>query len=269
MRRVLVVLGVALLAVGALVVVLVLMPASAPPVASTTPAPSRPPAASVPPDPPDSPSAADSLKPSGFVVSRAQFEQMFPGRNPVYTYDGLTAAMRSFRKFATTGGDTVRKQEAAAFLANVSHETGGLVHIVEENTANYGNYCDEDKSYGCPAGKDAYYGRGPIQLSWNYNYKAAGDAFGIDLLHKPWLVERDAAVAWKTGLWYWMTRKGPASMTGHNAMLKGAGFGETIRGINGTLECDGGNPGQVQSRVDAYRRFTRLLGVPAGGDLTC
>ena len=40
------------------------------------------------------------------------------------------------RRFARTGSDTVRRQEAAAFLANASHETGGLVHITEINT-NY------------------------------------------------------------------------------------------------------------------------------------
>ncbi len=37
----------------------------------------------------------------------------------------------------------------------------------------------------------------------------------------------------------------------------------------GSLECNGANPGQVQSRVDAYTRFTQLLGVPTGGNLYC
>ncbi|HEY8481404.1 MAG TPA: chitinase [Spirillospora sp.] len=206
---------------------------------------------------------------NAFVVSEAQFQQMFPNRNPFYTYGGLTSAMASFPAFANTGDDTTRKQEAAAFLANVSHETGGLVHIVEQNRDNYPHYCDTSQPYGCPAGNDAYYGRGPIQLSWNFNYKAAGDALGLDLLHNPWLVEQDATVAWKTALWYWMTQSGPGTMTPHDAMVGGHGFGETIRSINGSIECNGGNPGQVQSRVDAYTRFTQLLGVPTGGDLTC
>ncbi|MFF0475006.1 glycoside hydrolase family 19 protein, partial [Streptomyces sp. NPDC004284] len=59
--------------------------------------------------------------PSGFVVSEAQFNQMFPSRNPFYTYAGLVAALKAYPGFATTGTDTVKKQEAAAFLANVSH----------------------------------------------------------------------------------------------------------------------------------------------------
>ncbi|MFB6671444.1 glycoside hydrolase family 19 protein [Streptomyces sp. NPDC057684] len=207
--------------------------------------------------------------PSGFVVSEAQFNQMFPNRNPFYTYSGLTAALGAYPGFANTGSDTVKRQEAAAFLANVSHETGGLVYIVEQNTANYPHYCDSSQSYGCPAGTAAYYGRGPIQLSWNFNYKAAGDALGIDLLHNPYLVEQDAAVAWKTGLWYWNTQSGPGTMTPHNAMVNGAGFGETIRSINGSLECNGGNPGQVQSRIDRYKAFVQILGTTPGDNLSC
>ncbi|WP_436519899.1 glycoside hydrolase family 19 protein [Actinoplanes sp. HUAS TT8] len=207
--------------------------------------------------------------PGGFVVTEGQFNQMFPSRNGFYTYSGLVAALGAYSQFATTGSDTVRKQEAAAFLANVNHETGGLQYIVEINTANYPHYCDWSQSYGCPAGQAAYYGRGPIQLSWNFNYKAAGDALGIDLLGNPWLVQNDAAVAWKTGLWFWMTSTGAGSMTSHNAMVNGAGFGQTIRTINGSLECNGANPAQVQSRVDAYNRFTQILGVAAGNNLYC
>ncbi|WP_322984571.1 glycoside hydrolase family 19 protein [Streptomyces sp. S584] len=207
--------------------------------------------------------------PSGFLVSESQFNQMFPNRNSFYTYSGLTDALSAYPGFANTGSDTVKKQEAAAFLANVSHETGGLVHIVEQNTANYPHYCDTSQSYGCPAGQAAYYGRGPIQLSWNFNYKAAGDALGIDLLGNPWQVEQNASVAWKTGLWYWNTQSGPGTMTPHNAIVNGAGFGETIRSINGSIECNGGNPAQVQSRINTYQAFVQILGTTPGSNLSC
>ena len=206
---------------------------------------------------------------ANFVVSEAQFNQMFPNRNPFYTYQGLVDALSAFPGFANTGDDTTKKQEAAAFLANVNHETGGLQYVVELNTANYPTYCDWGQSYGCPAGQAAYYGRGPIQLSWNYNYKAAGDAIGVDLLNNPWLVENDPAIAWKTGLWFWNTQSGAGTMTPHNAMVNHVGFGETIRSINGSLECNGRNQAQVQSRVDAYQRFTSILGVSPGGNLYC
>ncbi len=205
----------------------------------------------------------------GFVVTEANFNQMFPGRNPFYTYSGLLSAMNAFPAFAKTGSDTIRRQEAAAFLANVSHETGGLVYIVEQNTANYPHYCDASQPYGCPAGQAAYYGRGPIQLSWNFNYKAAGDALGLPLLTNPYLVQNDASVAWRTGLWYWMTQNGPGTMTPHNAMVNSRGFGETIRSINGSIECNGGNPAQVQSRVSKYQQFVQILGTTAGSNLSC
>jgi chitinase len=194
---------------------------------------------------------------------------MFPSKNGFYTYQGLVNALGAYPGFAHTGSDTTQKQEAAAFLANVAHETGNLQFVVEQNTANYPHYCDTSQPYGCPAGQSAYYGRGPIQLSWNFNYKAAGDALGIDLLDNPNLVQQDAAVAWKTGLWYWDTQSGPGTMTPHDAMVNGRGFGETIRSINGSIECNGGNPAQVASRVANYQRFVGILGVPAGSNLSC
>ncbi|WP_042394859.1 glycoside hydrolase family 19 protein [Streptacidiphilus carbonis] len=204
--------------------------------------------------------------PGGFVVSEAQFNQMFPNRNAFYTYSGLTAALSAYPGFATTGSTTVQKQEAAAFLANVDHETGGLVYVTEIDQS--GNYCASE-SYGCPAGTYAYYGRGPLQISWNYNYKAAGDALGIDLLDNPYLVQNDASVAWKTGLWFWDTSTGGGSMTSHDAMVNGAGFGQTIRAINGGLECNGNNTAEMQDRINDYQQFTQILGVPAGSNLSC
>jgi predicted chitinase/chitodextrinase len=204
----------------------------------------------------------------GFVVSEAQFNSMFPSRNGFYTYAGLTDAMKKYPAFATTGSDTVKKQEAAAFLANVNHETGGLVYIDEINTANWPHYCDTTQPYGCPAGQSAYHGRGPIQLSWNFNYYAAGNALGVDLLNNPNLVATNSSISWQTGLWYWMTGTGNAGTTSHNAMVNGQGFGTTIRAIN-SIECNGGNPAQVQSRIDAYNRFAGILGVSPGGNLSC
>jgi chitinase len=194
---------------------------------------------------------------------------MFPNRISFYTYQGLVSAANSIPGFGTTGSDVIRKQEVAAFLANVNHESDQLRAVREYNTANYGNYCDRSQPYGCPAGTAAYYGRGPIQLSWNFNYKAAGDYLGVDLLNNPDRVATDATIAWRTGIWYWMTQNGPGTMTPHSAMVNSRGFGETIRSINGGLECGGRNPGAVQSRVDAYTRFTGILGVPTGSNLYC
>ena len=46
------------------------------------------------------------------------------------------------------------------------------------------------------------------------------------------------------------------------------GLRHTIRAST-SIECNGGNPAQVQSRVNLYNQFTGILGVPAGGNLSC
>ncbi len=214
----------------------------------------------------------DTQSPSSFIVTEAQFRQMFPNPIAFYSYADLVTAIAAFPEFTRVGGDTVRKQEAAAFFANVAHETLDLQHITEINRAAWPHYCDKSNvQYPCAPGKQ-YYGRGPIQISWNFNYGAAGKTFGVDLLAEPDLVAQDAAIAWKTALWYWMTQRGAAVTTPHDTMITSAGFAETIRSINGTLECNatGLQHEQMKSRVEYYRRFTLLLGVPTGsGKLTC
>jgi chitinase len=199
------------------------------------------------------------------VMTEALFNQMFPGRAAFYTYAGLVAASRTYPLFAGTGDMTVRKQEAAAFLANVAHETGDLVKIEEDNKAVY---CQVTFNCPCEPGK-SYYGRGPLQLTWNYNYCLAGLQLKLELRADPDMVARDAKVAYQTALWFWMTQNGAGTMTPHAAMADGKGFGETIRSLNGANECAGKNPGQVQSRVSSYTKFIGLLGVAAGANTGC
>lgn len=163
----------------------------------------------------------------------------------------------------------MKKQEAAAFLANVNHETGGLVHIVEQNTANYPPTATGTSRTAARRARPRTTGVARSSCPGTSTTRPCGDALGLDLLNNPWLVQNDSAVAWKTGLWYWNTQSGPGTMTPHSAMVDQAGFGQTIRSINGSLECDGRNPAQVQSRVDAYNRFTSILGVSPGGNLYC
>ena len=204
----------------------------------------------------------------GAILSQNVFNQMFPNRSAFYTYDALVAAAATFPAFATTGDADTRKREVAAFLANVSHETGGLVYVEEIAKATYCDTSWGPAGCGCAPGKQ-YFGRGPIQLSWNGNYCAAGNALGLPLQSNPELLSQDPKAAWRTGFWFWTTQTGAGSMTPHNAIVNGAGFGQTIRTINGSLECDGHNVGQVQSRVDAYVRFTGLLGVSPGNNTGC
>jgi len=202
------------------------------------------------------------------ILSRATFEAMFPGRNAFYTYDGLVEATKKYPAFATSGSLAAQKREVAAFLANVNHETGALVYVEE---IAKGEYTDWGASCAPAPGK-RYYGRGPIQLSWNYNYCSASQSIFGDpnvLRTDPDRVARESWVAWATGLWFWMSSNGAGSMTAHTAIATDRGFGETIRTINGSLECGGRNPTQVNSRIDAYKRFCSMLGVDPGSSLGC
>ena len=68
----------------------------------------------------------------------------------------------------------------AYMLATVYHETARTMQPIEE----YGK--GKGRPYGVPNEKKiAYYGRGFVQLTWDYNYKKAGNILGIDLLNKP------------------------------------------------------------------------------------
>lgn len=200
------------------------------------------------------------------IVSSATFAAMFPNRNSLYTYDGLVTAARSYPKFCNEGSSDQCKREAAAFLANISHETGGLVYTEEQNPPSI--YCDPSSTtYPCAPGQ-TYHGRGPIQLSWNYNYGACGSAIGKDLLRQPELVATDSATSFMTALWFWMTPQPPKSSC-HDA-ISASGFGMTINIINGGIECGKGQPTpQALDRIQLYQQYTKMLNVDPGPNLYC
>ncbi|CAI0449529.1 unnamed protein product [Linum tenue] len=121
-------------------------------------------------------------------------------------------------------------------------------------------YCDpKAKKWPCAPGRQ-YYGRGPLQLTWNYNYGPCGRANRFDGLKNPDIVARNRVVAWKAALWFWMKNVRP---------VVGRGFEPTIRAINGALECNGKNPGAVKARVDFYKGYCKRFGVAPGPNLTC
>lgn len=202
------------------------------------------------------------------IVSRQTYEAMFPNRDALYSYDGLVAATQKYPSFCNEGSDEQCRRETSAFLANIAHETGDLKHTQEENTANWSHYCDPaNTTYPCMPGK-TYHGRGPIQLSWNYNYGACGAALSIDLLNNPDLVLTDSAIAFMTALWFWMTPQSPKPSC-HDA-ISTSGFGMTINIINGGLECGQGQvTSQAQHRIQLYEQFTQQLGVTPGENLSC
>ncbi|WP_372456923.1 chitinase [Vibrio vulnificus] len=124
-------------------------------------------------------------------------------------------------------------------------------------------YCNNTRvDYPCVSGKN-YHGRGPLQLSWNYNYGPAGERIGFDGLNNPETVGTDALVSFKASMWFWMTT------TSHSAITSGQGFGATINAINGPLECNGQDTSTVAKRVEYYTNYCNQLGVAPGDNLSC
>lgn len=208
---------------------------------------------------------------SGFadIVSGETFEAMFPNRNGFYSYDGLVAATQKYPSFCNEGSAEECKREATAFLANITHKTRFLQYIDELNTSVWGSYCDPT-NYPCAPDK-TYHGRGPLQLSWNYNYANCGAALGVDLLNNPDLVSTDSAISFMTALWFWMS---PQSFkpSCHDA-IRSSGFGMTMFIINGDLEC-GANTSpegkqKAQNCINFYLDFCQRLGVSPGENLSC
>ena len=218
------------------------------------------------------------------IVSGQTYESMFPNRNALYSYNSLVTATQRYPNFCNEGSDTERRREAAAFLANIAHETSSLVYIEELRCIPNGcgdEYCDRNNTrYPCRPGR-SYHGRGPMQLSWNYNYGAAGQALGLNLLDNPDLVKSDGAVAFSTALWFWMTPQ-PPKPSCHAVMSGGwtpspddrnkgrtPGFGMTINIINGGLECGIATDNRVERRVNFYRQFCQMLRVTPDANVYC
>ena len=97
--------------------------------------------------------------------------------------------------------------EQAMFLAEVFHESGGLIKV-EETACVGGNQCAKNypSTIGVP-GK-SYHGRGFMQLTWDYNYRDASNGIGMDdqLLKEPERVSTDLNISGKTSVWFWKAR---------------------------------------------------------------
>lgn len=208
--------------------------------------------------------AGDTVGHCGDLVSKSQFESMFPGHAALYTYEGFVDAAKQWPLFCGEGNNDARKREAAAFFAHMVQETAGLKFLEEVNPPIA--YCDASRPE-FPCGGRSYHGRGPLQLSWNYNYGTAGRALGLSLLENPGLVVQSSVNSFNAALWWWMTRQPLASA--HSVIASGKGFGQTIQLINGPLECGGKQPTAVQNRINAFNSFAGILGVSPGGDEGC
>lgn len=216
----------------------------------------------------------------------------------------ITTQVINFADFANTPSVTQNKRELAAFLAHISKETTGgwqfpvgggsfgdyalwglyFVHEVGYTPANSaGAYAQAHPLYP-PNPAKGYYGRGPIQLSWNYNYGQFSQFLFNDasiLLNDPDSLQRDGVIAFQSALWFWMMPQCPKPschqvMHGRWVPQTGAysagkmyqqGFAHTNNIINGGLECrTTSTPAfteKVVLRSGLYKYYLDLMGFPA------
>ncbi|KAL9237520.1 hypothetical protein vseg_012056 [Gypsophila vaccaria] len=215
---------------------------------------------------PSTPSGGSSGVSVSDIVTQAFFDGIIsqaadscPGKN-FYTRDAFLSVISGYPAFGTTGSSDDSKREIAAFFANAAHETGRFCSTEENNGAATNDvYCEPSTQYPCVQGKK-YYGRGPMQVSWNYNYGPAGESIGFDGLNNPEIVANDVITSFKSALWFWMNNV---------HLVLSQGFGATIRAINGALECDGLKPDAVTSRIELYEAYCADFGVDPGQNLSC
>lgn len=243
-------------------------------------------------------------------LNEKKWNELFPDRygiglkdsinhNPdFYSFKTFILAAKIFPSFLSEGDGIVQKRELAAFLANIAQETSGGwqtapggyfrwgLYFLEENNIDKNNFYNDTskKNYPGVEGK-YYYGRGPKQLSWNYNYGQFSEAwFGSKdtLLQHPELLSKYPVLSFASAIWFWMTPQFPKPschdiMIGKwipsaNDTLKGRmpGFGATVNVINGGIECGTGSIGaKTQYRYQYYQYFCKYFQVSPGGNISC
>ena len=209
-----------------------------------------------------------------------------------------------YSTFCNTGNDYNDKRELAAFLANITKETtGGWVDpdpskgASDQPNGSHGSWglhwlrelgpggVGSSKSSNCyttgstidyqPAPGKCYYGRGPIQISYFYNYGNFSEFLYNDksLVSDPDLLEQDGELALLSAIWFWMTPQCPKpschqvmqeiydeSATSYSsAKMSKKGFLHTVNIINGDVECRGSNTKPLL-RSKLYKYYMSLVG---------
>jgi len=113
------------------------------------------------------------------VLPESLWNSFFPNALPVYTYENFLKAVAKFPRFCDDAINDVESEllnnckiELATFLAHLKHESGTLIYVEEIGCSETGGGCDYSVPHTIypPTPGKKYYGRGPFQLSYNYNY---------------------------------------------------------------------------------------------------
>jgi hypothetical protein len=215
-----------------------------------------------------------------------------------YSFKTFVLAAKIFSSFLAESDSNTQKRELAAFLANIAQETSGgwetapggyfkwgLYFLEETATAVKPAYNDTSKKSYPGIEGEYYYGRGPKQLTWNYNYGQFSEAWygnKDSLLKHPDLLSKDPLLSFASALWFWMTAQYPKPSC-HDIMIgkwiptsddiqKGRlpGFGATVNVINGGVECGSGiDILKTKYRYQYYQYFCNYFHVAPGDNITC
>ncbi|KAL4510722.1 hypothetical protein ABPG72_004876 [Tetrahymena utriculariae] len=126
----------------------------------------------------------------------------------------ITNASQKYSTFCNTGDDLADKQEFAAFFTIIRSETEfsyGFPCSRELRCPDCVHCSYNSKGLQCLQNQNLqYYGRGPIQLSWDYNYKAFSQSYFGDerFLNNPTLMENNPEISWVSAIWFWMNQQG-------------------------------------------------------------
>jgi hypothetical protein len=230
-----------------------------------------------------------AIQPYEKLITDAMWSELFPlplagreaagGRNSFYSYAAFVQAASHFPEFLQEGSDDIRRRELAAFLTHIAVETGGLRYLEQLHTAH--SYAVNNYEYPPVEGKN-YHGRGPLQLSYNYNYGQFSLAYFGDknvLLASPELLTADSVISFASAIWFWMTMQ-PPKPSCHNVMAgkwtpveldveanRLPGFGLTLNIINAS-QC-GKEMASAKRRYETYERYCMYLGTTKGSSCDC
>jgi hypothetical protein len=195
--------------------------------------------------------------------------------DPAYTYQGLCNAVNSQNHVFQGGNKTNNILALSAFLANTLHETGKFDYTTEVACSNgHGQPTGGDPescsgNYGSVNGQ-ACYGRGPLQLSHDYNYKAYYSAKGLPASTTPDTLLQQKYI-YDTATWFWSTSKGQTqstpeqgfqNITDINSYITQDPMGHSIMVINGGIEChtkDATGQAEAQARINFYKQIVPLI----------
>ncbi|WP_198036908.1 glycoside hydrolase family 19 protein [Nocardia sp. BMG51109] len=174
-----------------------------------------------------------------------QLVAIMPDLSPEQAREYLPALNAAMRE-----GDITTPPRQAAFLAQLAHESCQLRYFEELGDDDYFSQYDPGQPNTAagntePGDGPRYHGRGPIQLTGRGNYRAAGEALGLDLEGNPEMAAR-SDIGFRIAQWYWTSRN-------INAFADAGDFAAVTQAVNGGFNG-------LAAREEYYSRALEVLG---------